>query len=321
MTPYVSIILPTRNGMPLVERCLRGVLEQKTPWPFEVVVIDSSSTDGTWQLLESLPVERVRIAPREFNHGLTRNFGASRARGKYLVFLVQDAIPADDTWLANLVAACESPGVAGAYSRQRPRAESNPITRYLTIGSTPNEERPARKALADRVSLAGLPPEEQFALAAFQNNSSCMRRSVWDKHPFAAVPYGEDVEWGRRVIEYGHAIAYEPSSVVYHSHDRSALYALKRAYADHYQAMELFGLVLVPSIFRLGKTIAWNTVQAWRFIAKTPGSRALKLRFGLLAPVYMTAVGVGQYLGARGYKWTTSASLWCFADRLLRRGV
>src|SRR5215207_8227714 len=132
-TPYVSVIIPTRNGMPLVRACLASILAQATPWPFEVLAIDSSSTDGTWELLQSLAVRRLRIHPRDFNHGETRNRAARHSRGQYLVFIVQDAIPADETWLANLVAAVEQHGVAGAYSRQLAREDSRLITKYMTV--------------------------------------------------------------------------------------------------------------------------------------------------------------------------------------------
>jgi rhamnosyltransferase len=321
MNPHVSVIIPTRNGMPLLERCLSGVLSQQTPWQFEVIVIDSGSSDGTWELLETLPLERVRIDPRDFNHGVTRNFGATMARGEFLAFLVQDAIPVDEFWLVNLVTACELSGVAGAYSRQCPRPESTPLTRYLTIGTTPNQDTRVRKQLPPHGSMSTLPPEEQFALAVFQNNSSCMRRSVWLEHPFMRIPYGEDIEWGRRVIESGHAIVYEPKSVVYHSHDRSALYALKRAYADHYQVMELFGWVMVPSLSRMLKSTLWNTFQAWRFIAASSGSPGSKARFSVLTPLFTAAIAVGQYVGPRGYARAMTPSWWWRADQLLRRGV
>src|SRR6266508_3231855 len=90
--PFVSVIILTRNGMPLVECCLHSVLDQETSWPFEVIVIDSGSTDGTLELVKSLPVELIRIKPEEFNHGRTRNLGASQAKGEFVIFLVQDAV-------------------------------------------------------------------------------------------------------------------------------------------------------------------------------------------------------------------------------------
>jgi rhamnosyltransferase len=318
----VSIIIPTRNGMPLVEHCLRHILAQKTPWPFEVIAVDSGSNDGTWELLCSLPIKAMRIQPQDFNHGATRNQAAQQARGELLVFFVQDAIPADSAWLANLVAPFDRAEVAGAYSRQVPRADSNILTKYMTIGTTPNEGERRCQVLPPRArSLADLDPGSQFELALFQNASSCIRRSVFLAHPFAPLRYGEDIDWGRRAIEAGYSIVYEPSSVVFHSHDRSALYALKRAYADHYQAAELFGLRMIPSVPRLVRSAAWSTIDAWRFVLSARASSQSKLRSGVLAPLFMLALAVGQYLGAQMYVWLPRHDWLRRLDRRLRVGV
>jgi rhamnosyltransferase len=307
--------------MPLLEQCLKEVLRQETDWPFEVIVIDSSSTDGTWEFLATLPVKRQRIAPRDFNHGGTRNLGAQEAQGSFLVFLVQDAIPADHHWLANLVAACDQPRVAGAYSRQIPRPESTPITRYLTVGTTPNTPRPERKALPPGKQLSELSPPNQFHLALFQNASSCIRRSVWQEHPFAVVPYGEDMEWGKRAIESGLALVYEPSSAVYHSHDRSPYYALKRAYADHYQAAELFGWIMIPSLVRALRVAAGQIRHGLTYVLTSEGRLVDRLRFGVLTPLFMVSVVFGQFLGPQAllaaYKYHWLARL----DKQLRKGV
>ncbi len=319
--PRASVIILTRNGMPLVERCFQAVLEQVTPWPFEVVVIDSGSTDGTWELAKSLPFERIRIPPRTFNHGDTRNLGASRARGQFLVFVVQDAIPADNRWLVNLVSACERPGVAGSFSRQLVRPESDPITRYLCMGTTPCDLKCETKALPRGRRLSDLSPVDRFRLAAFQNVSSCVRQTAWREHPFARVPYGEDIEWGKRMIEVGYSIVYEPSSVVYHSHDRSALYALKRAYADHYQVTELFDYVLVPTSWRLLRGAISGTLDSWRYVVRSEYSLGAKLRFVLLAPAYVVSRALGFYLGAYVCRRSPRPRWVIRLDRALRNGV
>jgi hypothetical protein len=62
-------------------------------------------------------------------------------------------------------------------------------------------------------------------------------------------------------------------------------------------------------------------MHAWRFIARTSGSPASKVRFSLLTPLFMSAIALGQYVGARGYRLAAEASWWCRADRALRQGV
>jgi rhamnosyltransferase len=319
--PYASIVIPTRNGMPLVKQCLAQVLCQETAWPFEVVVIDSASTDGTWEFLETLPIKRLRIRPQEFNHGATRNLGAEKALGEVLVFLVQDAVPADRHWLANLVAACDQPNVAGAYSSQLPRPDSTPITRYLALGTTPTGDRPERKALPPGQHLADLPPPRQFQLALFQNASSCIRRSVWLEHQFPVVPYGEDMEWGKQIIDAGYVITYEPAAAVYHSHDRSAYYALKRSYADHYQAADLFGWVMLPSWLGAFRAMILQTARAMPHVLGYSPTVRDKIRFGTLTPLFVSCVVLGQFLGPRLLRYISQYRWLALLDRQLRKGV
>lgn len=320
-TPHVSIVIPTRNGMPLLRQCLEQVLRQETAWPFEVIVIDSSSTDGTWEFLGTLPVKRLRIHPREFNHGGTRNLGAEQARGEFLVFLVQDAVPADRRWLANLVAACDQPRVAGAYSRQLPRPDSTLITRYMALATTPTSQQRIYKALPPGATLASLTPPERFRLVSFNNVSSCMHRSLWRHYPFTILPYGEDLDWGKRVVEAGHTIVYEPTSAVYHSHDRSPYYTLKRAYADHYQVSQLFGWTMTASLPTLLRITASSTARAVAYVLSSDGGILLRARSGITAPLFMAALAIGQYLGQHALKHGASHRLLATLDKQLRSGV
>jgi len=319
--PHASVIILTRNGMPLFQRCLNAVLSQRTTWPFEVIVIDSRSTDGTWELAVSRAHRTVQISPTEFNHGETRNLGARLARGKFLVFLVQDAIPTDERWLAVLVAACDRPGVAGSYSRQIPRPESELITKHLCEGTTPSAVIAETKQLPTGVRLGDLPPNKRLNAAIFQDNSSCLKRDVWETHPFAPLRYGEDIEWGKRVIEAGFAIAYEPSSSIFHSHDRSPLYYLKRAYADHYQAAELFDFIMIPSIIVAAKSLIHNLLGAWRFGLRQDLSLTAKLKFAASASIYVTCLVTGQFVGPRMPRTPRRPRLAEMVDDKLRAGV
>jgi rhamnosyltransferase len=319
--PYVSIILPTWNGMPLVQQCLEGVLRQETPWPFEVIVIDSSSTDGTWEFIKTLAVNRYRIHPSDFNHGGTRNLAASLAQGDFLVFLVQDAVPASRSWLARLVAACDAPGVAGAYSRQIARPDSTAITRYLMLETKPGAIRTERKRLPAGKHFSDLPPSMQFKLAAFDNVSSCIRRSIWIQHPFATIAYGEDIEWGKRVIEAGYTLVYEPASAVYHSHDRSAYYALKRAYADHYLASKLFGWTMVPSPLSIIHLAAHQTIRLLPHVWSSGANILERLQCALLTPLFTLAIAAGQFLGPQVAQHGDTQPWLYRLDQRLRKGV
>ena len=84
--PLVSVLMPTYQGMEFLERVLDALAEQVTPFAWEMIAIDSSSSDGTWELLGaragSFPVrlERERIHGVEFDTA-TRNLLAARPAG------------------------------------------------------------------------------------------------------------------------------------------------------------------------------------------------------------------------------------------------
>src|SRR5579872_3717694 len=145
MTPRpsdISIIIPTRNGGAVFGETLRAVLAQRIEGAFEVIIIDSASSDGTAEAAErlladpdanaqSIPGRIVRIPAHEFGHGRTRNLGARLATGALVVFLSQDATPMGDSWLARFVRAFADPGAVAAFCRQVARPEASLPERFI----------------------------------------------------------------------------------------------------------------------------------------------------------------------------------------------
>jgi rhamnosyltransferase len=98
----VSVVIPAKNAGPQLRPVLDAVLSQQTFWPFEVLVIDSGSTDGTVDLIKGYSsVRLIEILAREFGHGKTRNFAIANTKGDYIAMLTQDALPANRFWLAD----------------------------------------------------------------------------------------------------------------------------------------------------------------------------------------------------------------------------
>lgn len=311
------MIVLTRNGMATLERSLQAVLAQECNWPFDVLVVDSESTDGSWELAGSLGVARMRVRRTDFNHGATRNLAATRVRGTHAVFLVQDAVPARPTWLRALVAAAETPGAVASYSRQVPQPDASGVVRLYVGSALPQPDAPVVQRLGAEQTWESLAPAERFTLATFRNNSSCIRRAVLLEHPFRPLPYGEDLEWGQRVVRAGMALVYEPASTVYHSHDRSSWYELKRAYADHVLAVQLFGYRVYPSARALAASWARQVAALGRAAWREPISPAARVGLALRAALAASARHAGSWLGARAGAEAAPARL----DRILRRGV
>jgi len=306
--PLVSIVLLTWNGGTGVRELVEAIARQRTDFAFEILAVDSGSTDGTAEWLEQSPaVARVmRIAPDQFNHGTTRNLGVEQARGELVVLIVQDAMPTADDWLARLVAPLRrDPCVAGAFCRQRPRPDARAITvDYLEAWAGASVDA-RRVSFADAHALAALDPLAQMQACTFDNVCSCLRRSVWEQIPFRATVIAEDLEWGRAALQAGHALEYVADAAVVHSHDRSAGYELARTYLLHHRLFELFGVRTIPRLRDLARAIGSSVRRHLRCEraarAAGHGSAGAWRALGLAV-----AWPLGQYLGglsaARGYK-------------------
>ncbi len=113
--PKVSVLIPTKDKVGLLRRCLDTLLG-KTDYPdFEVVVVDTGSAEAaTHDYYRSLAGEaRVRLVhfAGEFNYSRANNFAARHAAGDVLVFLNNDTEVLDGSWLDELVQWALLPGV------------------------------------------------------------------------------------------------------------------------------------------------------------------------------------------------------------------
>ncbi len=103
-TPLVSIIMLTFNALEYTKKCINSVLEH-THLPYELILVDNGSQDGTVEYLNALKeqYEHIKVIFNKKNKGFAygNNQGARRAKGKYLLFLNNDVLVADG-WLNDL---------------------------------------------------------------------------------------------------------------------------------------------------------------------------------------------------------------------------
>jgi rhamnosyltransferase len=241
-----SVLIPTYNAGSEFAAVLEAISNQKTDFGYELLLVDSGSTDGTLELARHHSTRIISIPKSEFSHGGVRNRGISEARGEYVAMTVQDAIPANEHWLSKLVEnMADDERVAGVYSRQIPRPDCNPFSRHMLEHHFTNRPERHEQALEDPGRYESLTPMQKLEAINFDDVSSCIRRSVWKEHPFRPVSFGEDLDWSQRVIKAGYKIVYDPGSAVVHSHNRSSLYEMKRAYVAHKLLSSMIGMRMV----------------------------------------------------------------------------
>jgi rhamnosyltransferase len=296
----VSIIVLTKNGCLYLREVLDEVLNHSSRYPCEVVLIDSGSSDGSWEIAQSFPIQVHQIAPEEFNHGETRNLGARLAdpSARYLVYLTQDATPLEG-WLDNLLQPLEEDDqVAGAFSRHVPRPDCAPSMRRLMCNEWA-QTGTAERVVKRMISLTEY-EQNQAYYAYFSNTSSAIRRSVWQQFPFARVDFAEDSQWADKVLRAGYSLVYEPASQVWHSHN----YSLRQQFAqnvDHARAMK--ALHDPPAYrkvhpIRAGGQVARRTAEDWAYIRTLKASPFRKIYWTLHAPLWQLATELGSHIGA-----------------------
>ena len=100
MNPMVSIIIPTLNAEKELPNLLKALHFQRQTI-HEIIIIDSASTDRTVDICKSDPsVTLLQILRTEFDHGKTRDLALRHSSGNIVVFLTQDALPANDVFLS-----------------------------------------------------------------------------------------------------------------------------------------------------------------------------------------------------------------------------
>ena len=221
--PDVSILIRTKNEDKYIGKTL-SVLFSQTYKNFEVIIVDSGSTDKTLEIAGGHPVRIHKIKPEEFTWGYALNYGFRKAEGKYVVCLSAHALPLSDRWLETLVADFDDDKVAAVTSNMLPMPDCNPFDRRGML----------KKYNIKKQELFEGPP------FIFSNSCSAIRKSVWGKIHFdESLLAVEEEDWARKVRRMNYKIMYEPEAKVYHSHNES----LRQIYKRHYELSHAFQLL------------------------------------------------------------------------------
>lgn len=293
------VVIPTKNGGSLFEKVLKETLSQVTGFAFEVLVVDSGSTDQTIPVVKRSRAKLLSVKPEEFQHGATRNFAVSQTEAEFVAFLTHDALPASKFWLRNLILKMESDSsIAGAFGRHRAYPDCDPFTA--------DELERHFDHLKSLEPIQRIEDKERYSsdigyrqlLHFFSNNNSCLRRSVWEKIPFPSVNFAEDQAWAQKIVEAGYAKIYADDAVVLHSHSFNTVETFRRAFDESKAMKELFDYKLVPS----RSCILKNSLHQLRMDKRLVVSRKL-IRSApvcvLKRPIRVLAKQLGSFAGLR----------------------
>ena len=220
----LSVLIPVFRGGEMLRRCLKALARQDCPQPFEVLCIDSGSPEDDLDALREAGARVYGIGQRFFNHGLTRDLAASLAAGKILIFLNQDAIPADEHWLKALIApflAADPPAAVQGSMRDFQAGEA-PLRPFFWDTGGPRFYF-TREMEQWMVRYPG---------PSFSTVSAAIRRDVWQALPFGWAPIMEDKKWQQAALDEGLQIVEAVDAVVFHSHDYTVRSLARRCQSE-----------------------------------------------------------------------------------------
>ncbi|VAW76500.1 Glycosyl transferase, group 2 family, partial [hydrothermal vent metagenome] len=120
-TPFVSIIIPTKDKLEILEPCVSSLLEKTRYQHFEVIVVDNnSSKPETLEYFDKIQRDDSRVSvikyPEPYNYSAINNLAAKQAKGDYLVLLNNDTAVIKEDWLERMLSLGqrEDVGIVGA---------------------------------------------------------------------------------------------------------------------------------------------------------------------------------------------------------------
>ena len=215
----ISVIIPTYNAEKYLPLLLEKLKQQTIA--FELIIIDSSSTDNTVNIAKRYTKNIMTIPKLEFDHGGTRTKAAKSARGDIIVFLTQDALPYEDDSIKKLLTPFQDAKVGTVFGRQIPYESTSLFGKHLRIFNY--SETSYVRTLQDKEQYGIKTAFLSDSFAAYRKSS--LEHIGWFKD---GLIVGEDNYAGAKILLAHYALAYCAEAKVYHSHSYTPIKEFKR---------------------------------------------------------------------------------------------
>ncbi len=266
----VGVIFITHNARRHIEHCLPPVLDSsERP---RVLVVNSSSADGTVEEAQRLGAQTLVVPRDQFNHGSTRERARRQLATPIVVMMTPDAYLRQPADLDRLVAPLRAGQASLAYGRQIPHPGADFFETYLRQFNYPSESH-----------VRSLDDVARFGVYSFfcSNAFAAYRNDALDEiGGFRSTLTNEDAIAAAMLLRAGHRIAYVAEAVVSHSHRYTVMQEFHRYFDAGYarrQFREVFafggrhgrlGRTFVRGMFvELARTQPWLLPYALAHVA------------------------------------------------------
>jgi len=212
----VTIVFRALNEEKYFEQALQACRAQELDGlTFDIVLVDSGSTDRTLDIAEKYDCQIVHIPKHQFSFGRSLNWGCEAASGDYLIFISAHCIPTHNRWLQNLIQPLLDNIATYSYGRQLGNEASKFSEKQLFAKYFPNFDKS---------------PQEGFFI---NNANSAIKKSAWQAFKFDEDVTGlEDMVLGKQLVTAGEKIAYIADAPVIHIHEESYRQVKRRYYRE-----------------------------------------------------------------------------------------
>lgn len=218
--PSIGVVLVTHRAKHHLPNALPPLLN--SPLKPRVLVLNSSSGDGTVELAEEMGAETLVIPRMEFNHGISRERARQTLGTEIVVMMTPDAYAVDESVLGRLVEPLVDGRASISYARQIPHDSAGVFERLPREFNYP--EKSHIRSFEDW-------PKYGVYTIFCSNSCAAYRKDALDEiGGFSPVLIGEDTFTAAKLLQRGHKIAYVAEAVVKHSHR----YSLWQEFQRHF---------------------------------------------------------------------------------------
>lgn len=220
MKKTIGVAVLTLNAEKHLFRCLSPFLQSSLK-P-KILVVDSSSTDGTISEAKKLGVEILSIDRNDFNHGATRELARKYLQTEIVVMLTHDAYALDPFVLEKLVCPLQEGRASIAYARQIPHEGAGFFESFPRAFNYP--------AVSEIRSIADVRRYGSYTFFCSDSCAAYLNSALDEINGFRHVILGEDTIAAAELLKKGHKIAYVAEAEVKHSH----CYTLKQEFCRYF---------------------------------------------------------------------------------------